>query len=51
MSNGSRGRTPRMEMLLGEYYACREWDWDTGKPSRDKLVSLGLPEIAEELWP
>jgi aldehyde:ferredoxin oxidoreductase len=50
MSNGSRGRTPRMEMLLEEYYACREWDWKTGRPSRDKLISLGLPEIAEELW-
>jgi aldehyde:ferredoxin oxidoreductase len=50
MSNGSNGRTPRMEMLLDEYYACREWDWDTGKPTRDKLISLGLPEIAEELW-
>jgi aldehyde:ferredoxin oxidoreductase len=50
MSNGSRGRTPRMEMLLEEYYAWREWDWKTGKPSRDKLISLGLPEIAEELW-
>jgi aldehyde:ferredoxin oxidoreductase len=50
MSNGSRGRTPRMEMLLEEYYAWREWDWKTGRPSRDKLISLGLPEIAEELW-
>ncbi len=50
MSNGSRGRTPRMETLLEEYYAYREWDWDTGKPTREKLISLGLPEIAEELW-
>jgi len=50
MSNGSKGRTPRMETLLGEYYACREWDWNTGKPTRDKLISLGLQEIAEELW-
>ena len=50
MSNGSMGRTPRMEMLIEEYYAHRDWDWATGKPSRDKLISLGLPEIAEELW-
>lgn len=50
MANGSRGRTPKMEMLLEEYYACRDWDWETGRPSRDKLVSLGMPEIAEELW-
>jgi aldehyde:ferredoxin oxidoreductase len=51
MSNGSRGRTPRMEMLLEEYYAHRDWDWETGQPRKDKLISLGLPEIADELWP
>jgi aldehyde:ferredoxin oxidoreductase len=50
MSNGSRGRTPRMEMLLEEYYAERDWDWKTGRPSRERLVSLGLPDIAEDLW-
>jgi aldehyde:ferredoxin oxidoreductase len=50
MSNGSRGRTPRMDMLLEEFYAQRQWDWETGKPTRDKLVSLGMPEVAEELW-
>jgi aldehyde:ferredoxin oxidoreductase len=50
MSNGSRGRTPRMETLLEEYYTERDWDWDTGRPSRNKLVSLGLPDIAADLW-
>jgi aldehyde:ferredoxin oxidoreductase len=50
MSNGSGGRTPRMETLMQEYYAYRNWDWETGKPSREKLISLGLPEIADELW-
>jgi aldehyde:ferredoxin oxidoreductase len=39
-----------MDILLREYYAQRDWDWDTGKPSRASLVSLGLPEVAEELW-
>jgi aldehyde:ferredoxin oxidoreductase len=50
MSNGSRGRTPQMETLMAEYYAHRGWDWETGKPARDTLVSLGLPDIAEDLW-
>jgi aldehyde:ferredoxin oxidoreductase len=50
MSNGSRGRTPRVETLLEEYYEERNWDWQTGRPSREKLVSLGLPDIAEDLW-
>ena len=50
MSNGSRGRTPRMDKLLEEYYGERDWDWRTGRPSREKLVSLGLPEIAGVFW-
>jgi aldehyde:ferredoxin oxidoreductase len=50
MSNGSRGRTPRLEIMLEEYYDRRAWDWKTGKPSRERLVSLGLPDIAEDLW-
>jgi aldehyde:ferredoxin oxidoreductase len=51
MSNGSRGRTPRVQTLLEEYYAARDWDWQTGQPSREKLVSLGLPDVADDLWP
>jgi len=50
MSNGSRRRTPRLDKMLEEYYRHRNWDWQTGKPSREKLVSLGLSSIAEELW-
>jgi aldehyde:ferredoxin oxidoreductase len=50
MSNGSRGRTPRMETMLEEYYEHRGWDWKTGKPSRQRLISLGLPDIAQDVW-
>ena len=50
MVNGSEGRTPPMDVLLQDYYAYRSWDWETGKPSLDKLLSLGLPEVAEDLW-
>ena len=50
LANGSQGRTPRMESLLRDYYAVREWDWESGKPARDRLITLGLPEVAEDLW-
>ncbi|MGD2207620.1 MAG: aldehyde ferredoxin oxidoreductase family protein [Anaerolineae bacterium] len=50
MSNGSEDQTPHMERLIEEYYAARDWDWETGKPSRQMLIDLGLPEIAEDLW-
>jgi aldehyde:ferredoxin oxidoreductase len=48
--DGSRGKTPDMDRMLKEYYACRQWDWQTGKPKREKLISLGLADVAEELW-
>jgi aldehyde:ferredoxin oxidoreductase len=50
MANGSRGRTPHVEKLLEEYYSERDWDWQTGKPSRQRLTGLGLPDIAADLW-
>jgi aldehyde:ferredoxin oxidoreductase len=50
LANGSQGRTPRMESLLRDYYAVRDWDWESGKPARDRLITLGLPEVAEDLW-
>jgi aldehyde:ferredoxin oxidoreductase len=50
MDNGSEGHTPQMDTLLREFYAARDWDWQTGRPSRARLIELGLPEIAEELW-
>ena len=45
------GRSPDMEVMLKDYYDFRKWDWDTGKPTRAKLVELGLEDIAEDLWP
>ncbi len=48
--DGTGGRTPKMDQMLKEYYACREWDWQTGRPKREKLVSLGLADIAKDLW-
>jgi aldehyde:ferredoxin oxidoreductase len=50
IANGSQGRTPQMGNLLEEYYAVRDWDWQTGKPSRQKLIGLGMPDIAADLW-
>jgi aldehyde:ferredoxin oxidoreductase len=50
MDNGSEGQTPDMDRLLRDYYTVRDWDWRTGRPSRERLVGLGLPEIAADLW-
>jgi aldehyde:ferredoxin oxidoreductase len=40
----------RFLTLLDAYYALSGWDADSGWPTRDKLVSLGLADVAEALW-
>jgi len=47
---GAEGHVAELEPMLREYYACRDWDWDSGKPNRSKLLALDLPEIANDLW-
>lgn len=39
---GQRGHVPDLEAMLQEYYAARGWDPATGKPTPQKLESLGL---------
>jgi aldehyde:ferredoxin oxidoreductase len=43
-------QSPDMDILLKEYYDFRKWDWDTGKPTREKLMELGLEDAARDLW-
>jgi len=42
-----------MDMELQAYWNLGALDWDpvTNKPSRKKLLALGLNDIAGELWP
>jgi aldehyde:ferredoxin oxidoreductase len=39
-----------IETLLREYLAVMDWDPDGGKPSRAKLLELGLEDVAEVLY-
>jgi len=36
--------------MLFTYYQHRGWDDVTGKPTRDKLIELGLEDVAKDLW-
>ncbi|NOZ69702.1 MAG: aldehyde ferredoxin oxidoreductase family protein [Deferribacteres bacterium] len=45
------GKAPDMDLLLKEYYAFRGWDWETGRPSREKLIGLGLNHVADDFYP
>ena len=40
-----------VDNLAKEYCEFMDWDVTTGKPSKDKLVSLGLDDVAKDLWP
>jgi len=47
--SGQEGHVPNMEKMLPEYYAIRDWNKETGKPSKKRLESLGIPEIAASI--
>ena len=49
-SGGSEGYTPDIQGMLYTYYEARGWDFETGYPSREKLLSLGLDDVATDLW-
>ncbi|MGD8458093.1 MAG: aldehyde ferredoxin oxidoreductase family protein [Anaerolineales bacterium] len=47
---GSAGFILDFEPMLKAYYQVRDWDWDTGFPSREKLKSLNLSWVTDDLW-
>ncbi len=46
---GAAGYVIPFDEMLNAYYAARGWDPTTGRPTREKLLSLGLDEVAEQL--
>jgi aldehyde:ferredoxin oxidoreductase len=44
------GIEPSMEIMLREFYEVSGWDLETGKPTRERLVQLGLEQAANDLW-
>jgi len=46
----SADKLPDMDLMLKEYYAYRKWDWETGKPTKARLLELGLEEAAADLY-
>jgi aldehyde:ferredoxin oxidoreductase len=47
---GSEGFSPDLEGMLFAYYDARGWDQETGKPTREKLIMLGLDDVVQDLW-
>jgi len=46
---GSAGFVPDFKGMLSAYYEVRGWDVETGKPSREKLIELGLDDVENDL--
>ena len=44
------GRKVEMETLAHDYFVARDWDPETGKPSKSKLLELGLDDVAQVLY-
>jgi aldehyde:ferredoxin oxidoreductase len=49
-NGGQEGHVPDMGVLMGEYYAARGWDPESGRPTPEKLRALGLDFAVPELW-
>ena len=47
---GADGYAPDFVSMLNEYYKVRGWDPETGIPSKEKLFSLGMEWLVEDLW-
>lgn len=45
------GITLTNEELFDELFKAADWDRKTGKPSKKKLLELGLEDVAKVLWP
>jgi len=48
-AKGSVLKRETIEELLNQYYALRGWDRASGNPGAEKLIELGLADIADEL--
>ncbi len=44
------GIEPAMDLMLKEFYTVSKWDWETGKPEKEKLIELGLLQVAQDLY-
>ena len=47
----TKGVTVDIETQVREAFEALGWDLETGRPKRETLVALGMPDIAQALWP
>jgi aldehyde:ferredoxin oxidoreductase len=47
---GSKGYVIPFDEMLAAYYDARGWDHESGRPTKRTLETLGLGEVAKDLW-
>jgi aldehyde:ferredoxin oxidoreductase len=47
---GAEGYVIPFDEMVKAYYGARGWDPGSGRPTREKLESLGLGDVAKDLW-
>jgi aldehyde:ferredoxin oxidoreductase len=45
----TKGQVYEMDTMLDDYYQERQWNLSTGIPTKEKLIELGLTQVADEL--
>jgi len=45
------GITLKRDEIFSEYLTAMDWGLNSCKPSKEKLLELGLDDVARELWP
>lgn len=45
----AKGQVVDIDSMVEEYYQLRGWEKDSGFPTKDKLLELGLEDVAEDL--
>lgn len=48
--SGAGDFTPDLNSMIQAYYHARGWDSESGIPTKEKLTSLGLEWVVEDLW-
>jgi aldehyde:ferredoxin oxidoreductase len=46
----SKNHVPKLEPMIEEYYKHRNWDLESGKPRKEKLIEIGLKDVAKQLY-
>lgn len=44
------GAVVKLNELLPQYYEARRWDAETSKPTKELLQSIGLTDVAADIW-